>query len=92
MNTNIYGDFQICISVPLKEFDSKINYAVTKIWNTANTLQVNTVYKEVIKTLFSNTFTKNRLQGRVDKFVQNGILFNKLNRDKYSLHVNRDKS
>ena len=31
MNTNIYGDFQICISVPLKEFDSKINYAVTKI-------------------------------------------------------------
>ena len=50
------------------------------------------MYKEVIKTLFSNTFTKNCLQDRVDKFVQNGILLNKLNRDKYSLHVNRDKS
>ena len=34
----------------LKEFDSKIYYAVTEIWNDRKRVEINTTHKEVRKT------------------------------------------
>ena len=75
----------------LKEFDSKIYYAVTKIQNNRKRAGINTIHKEVIKTPIFKDISKDRLPYRVDKLLKNGTLLNKPNRDKYSLRLNRDK-
>ena len=75
----------------LKEFDSKIYYAVTKIQNDHKRAEVNTINKEVIKTPIFKNITKDRLQDRVDKLLKNGTLVNKPNRDKDFLRTNRNK-
>ena len=75
----------------LKELDSKIYYAITKIRNDRKRAEINAIHKEVIKTPIFKDITKDRLQGRVDKLLKNGTLLNKPNRDKDSLRLNRDK-
>ena len=75
----------------LKEFDSKIYFAVTKIRNDHKHAEINTMHKEVTKIPIFNDITKDRLQDRIDKLLKNGILLNKPNRDKDSLRINRDK-
>ena len=76
----------------LKQFDSKIYYAVTKIWNERKRAEINTIHKEVTKTPIFNDITKDRLQyNSIDKLLKNGTLLNKPNRDKDSLRINRDK-
>ena len=42
----------------LKELDSKIYYAITKIRNDRKRAEINAIHKEVIKTLFSRTLLK----------------------------------
>ena len=76
----------------LKELDSKIYYAITKIRNDRKRAEINAIHKEVIKTPIFKDITKDRLQGRVDKLLKNGTLLNKPNRDKDSLRLNRDKT
>ena len=61
----------------LKEFDSKIYFAVTKIRNDRKRAEINTIHKEVTKTPIFNDITKDRLQDRIDKLLKNGILLNK---------------
>ena len=75
----------------LKEFDSKIYFAVTKIRNDRKRAEINTIHKEVTKTPIFNDITKDRLQDRIDKLLKNRTLLNKPNRDKDSLRINRDK-
>ena len=75
----------------LKEFDSKIYFAVTKVRNDRKRAEINTIYKEVTKTPIFKDITKDRLQDRIDKLLKNETLLNKLNRDKDSLRINRDK-
>ena len=75
----------------LKEFDSKIYFAVTKIRNDRKRAEINTIHKEVTKIPIFNDITKDRLQDRIDILVKNGTLLNKPNRDKASLRINRDK-
>ena len=75
----------------LKEFDSKIYFAVTKIRNDRKRAEINAIHKEVTKTPIFNDVTKDRLQDRIDKLLKNGTLLNKPNRDKDSLRINRDK-
>ena len=75
----------------LKELDSKIFDATTKIRNDRKRAEINAIHKEVIKTPIFKDITKDRLQDRVDKLLKNGTLLNKPNRDKDSLRLNRDK-
>ena len=75
----------------LKELDSKIYDATTKIRNDRKRAEINAIHKEVIKTPVFKDITKDRLQDRVDKLFKNGTLLNKPNRDKDSLRLNRDK-
>ena len=75
----------------LKELDSKIYYAITKIRNDCKRVEINAIHKEVIKTPIFKNITKDRLQDRVDKVLKNGTLLNKPNIDKDSLRLNRDK-
>ena len=72
----------------LKEFDSKIYYAITKIRNDRKRAEINAIHKEVIKTLIFKDITKDHLQDRVDKLLKNGTLLNKPNRDKDPLRLN----
>ena len=71
--------------------DSKIYYAITKIRNDCKHAQINVIHKEVIKTPIFKNITKDLLQDRVDKLLKNGTFFNKPNRDKDPLRLNRDK-
>ena len=71
--------------------DSKIYYAITKIRNDRKHAQINVIHKEVIKTPIFKDITKDLLQDRVDKLLKNGTFFNKPNRDKDPLRLNRDK-
>ena len=63
----------------LKELDSKIYYAITKIRNDRKRAEINAIHKEVIKTLIFKDITKDHLQDRVDKLLKNGTLLNKSN-------------
>ena len=76
----------------LKKLDSKIYYAITKIWNDRKRAEVNAIHKEVIKTPIFKDITKDHLQDRLDKLLKNGKFLNKTNRDKDSLRLNRDKT
>ena len=64
----------------LKELDSKIYCAVTQIRNNHKHAEINTIQKEVIKTLIFKDITKGRLQDRVDELLKNGTLLSKANR------------
>ena len=64
----------------LKELDSKIYCAVTQIRNNHKHAEINTIHKEVIKTLIFKDITKGRLQDRVDELLKNGTLLSKANR------------
>ena len=75
----------------LKEFDSKICFAVTKIRNDRKRAEINTIDKEVTKTPIFNDITNDRLQDRIDKLLKHRTLLNKPSRDKGSLRINRDK-
>ena len=75
----------------LKDFDSKIYYAATKIRNDRKPAEINAIHKEVTKTPIFNDITKDRFQDRIDKLLKNGTLLNKPNRDKDSLLINRDR-
>ena len=75
----------------LKELDSKIYYAITKIRNDRKRAEINAIHKEVIKTPIFKDITKDHLQDRLDKLLKIGTLFNKPNRGKDSLRLNRDK-
>ena len=66
-------------------------YAVSKIRNDRKRREINTIHREVIKSPIFKDITKDRLKDRVDKLLKNGALFNKPNRDKDSLRINRDK-
>ena len=56
----------------LKQFDSKIYYAVTKIWNECKRAEINTIHKEVTKIPIFNAITKDRLQyNSIDKLLKN---------------------
>ena len=63
----------------LKEFDSKIYCAVTKIRADRKRADIN-LTQEVIKTPIFKGITKDRLQDWVDKSIKNGILLNKTKR------------
>ena len=76
----------------LKELDSKIYYAITKIRNDRKRAEINAIHKEVIKTPIFKDITKDHLQDRLDKLLKNGKFLNKANRDKDSLRLNRDKT
>ena len=76
----------------LKKLDSKIYYAITKIWNDRKRAEINAIHKEVIKTPIFKDITKDHLQDRLDKLLKNGKFLNKTNRDKDSLRLNRDKT
>ena len=54
----------------LKEFDSKIYFAVSKIRNDRKRADINTIHKEVTKTPIFNDITKDRLQDRIDKLLK----------------------
>ena len=71
----------------LKEFDSKIYFAVTKIRNDRKRAEINTIHKKVTKTPIFNDITKDRLQDRIDKLLKNVTLRNKPNRDKDSRRI-----
>ena len=75
----------------LKELDSKIYYAITKIRNDRKRTEINAIHKEVIKTPTFKDIIKDHLQDRVDRLFKNGTLLNKPNRDKDSLRLNIDK-
>ena len=75
----------------LKELDSKICYAITKIRNDRKRAEINAIHKDVIKTPVFKDITKDHLQDRVDRLLKNGTLLNKPNRDKDSLRLNIDK-
>ena len=75
----------------LKELDSKIYYVITKIRNDRKRAEINVIHKEVIKTPIFKDITKDHLQDRLDKLLKYGTLFNKPNRGKDSLRLNRDK-
>ena len=75
----------------LKELGSKIYYAITKIRNDRKRADINVIHKEVIKTPIFKDITKDHLQDRLDKLLKIGTLFNKPNRGKDSLRLNRDK-
>ena len=64
----------------LKELDSKIYCAVTQIRNNRKHAEINTIHKEVIKTLIFKDITKGRLQDRVHELLKNGTLLSKANR------------
>ena len=51
----------------LKELDSKIYYAITKIRNDRKRAEINAIHKEVIKAPISKDISKDYLQDRVDK-------------------------
>ena len=70
----------------LKELDSKIYYAITKIRNDRKRAEIN-----AIQTPISKDITKDHLQDRVDRLLKNGTLLNKPNRDKDSVRLNIDK-
>ena len=61
----------------LKEFDSKLYYAVTKIRNDPKRAEINAIHKEVTKTPIFNDITGDHLQDRIDKLLKNGTLLNK---------------
>ena len=61
----------------LKEFDSKICFAVTKIRNDRKRAEINTIDKEVTKTPIFNDITNDRLQDRIDKLLKHRTLLNK---------------
>ena len=85
MSYTVMSD-KICLT------DSKIYYAITKIRNDRKRAQINAIHKEVIKTPIFKDNTKDLLpQDRVDKLLKNVPFFNKPNRDKDSLRLNRDK-
>ena len=75
----------------LKKLDSKIYHTITEIQNDRKRAEINAIDKEVTKTSIFKDITKDRLQDGVDKLLENGTLLNKLNRDKDSLLLNRDK-
>ena len=75
----------------LKVLDSKIYYAVTKIWNDRRRAEINTIHKKVTKSPIFNDITKDRLQDRIDKLLKNGTLLNNTNKDNDFLRINRDK-
>ena len=75
----------------LKVLDSKIYYAVTKIWNDRRRAEINTIHKKVTKSPIFNDITKDRLQDRIGKLLKNGTLLNNPNKDKDFLRINRDK-
>ena len=83
---------KICLTDKRSLTDSKIYYAITKIRNDRKRAQINVIHKEVIKTPIFKDNTKDLLlQDRVDKLLKNGTFFNKPNRDKDPLRLNRDK-
>ena len=49
----------------LKEFDSKIYFAVAKIRNDRKCAEINAIHKEVTKTPIFKDITKDRLQDRL---------------------------
>ena len=51
----------------LKELDSKIYYAITKIRNDRKSAEINAINKEIIKTPIFKDITTDLLQDRVDK-------------------------
>ena len=51
----------------LKELDSKIYYAITKIHNDRKSAEINAINKEIIKTPIFKDITTDLLQDRVDK-------------------------
>ena len=75
----------------LKELDSKIYYAITKIRNDRKRAEINAIHKEVIKTPIFKEITKDHLQDRADNLLKNETLLNKPNGGKDSLRLNRDK-
>ena len=75
----------------IKKVHNKLYYAVTKIQNDRKRPEIYTIHKEFIKTPNFKDITKDCLQDRVDKLVQNETLLKKLNRDKDSLYINRGK-
>ena len=75
----------------LKELDSKIYYAITKIRNDHKHTEINAMHKEVIKNPTFKDTNKDRLQDRVDKLSKNEKWLNKPNRDKGSVRLKRDK-
>ena len=77
-------NYTVMLDEILKELDSKIYYAITKIRNDRKCAEVNAIHKEVIKTPISKDITKDRLQNRVDKLFENGTLLIKF-RDNDSL-------
>ena len=54
----------------LKELDSKIYFAVTKIWNDRKRVEINTIHKEVKKNPIFKDITKDCLQDRVKKLLK----------------------
>ena len=83
--------YTVMLDEILKELDSKIYYAITKIRNDRKRAEISAIHREVIKTPIFKDITKDRLQDRVDKLFKNGTFLNKPNRDKDSLRLNRDK-
>ena len=91
MSYTVMSD-KICLTDKRSLTDSKIYYAITKIRNDRKRAQINVIHKEVIKTPIFKDNTKDLLlQDRVDKLLKNGTFFNKPNRDKDPLRLNRDK-
>ena len=58
----------------LKEFDSKLYYAITKIRNDRKRAEINAIHKEVIKPPIFKDITKDGLQDRVDKLFKKNCL------------------
>ena len=67
----------------LKQFNSKIYYAVTKIRNGGKRSEINAIHLEAVKTPIFKDITKDCLQDKVDKLLKNGTFLNKPSRDKY---------
>ena len=80
-----------CMTInELKEFDCNIYSSIKKIRNNRQRADIESIYKEITKTVNFENLLKEHLAERLLFLTQNGNISNKKNRDKDSFQLNEN--